>query len=147
MPTRGRTGSRRVVAGVLSSQTTWSPEEDDERVLNKLHNYSRAHDGMNTNPKYCVVINGGDASSSSSSSHPPPPQPTSIATIIPRNENSRRAFSKRFRVYIFRDFLLRTYPALLDGVGGGSKRGTADRTGRRGGERARCRGYCVTSTI
>ena len=91
-------------------------------LIYKLHKYSETprHMNENTNPKYCVVINGGDtSSSSSSSSHPPPPQPTSITTIIPRNENSQRVFSKRFRVFIFREFLLRTYSVLLNGVSGG----------------------------
>lgn len=72
------------------------------------------------NPKYCVVINNGDTSSSTSSSTPPPPPPT-MTTIIPRNENSQRVFSKRFRVFIFREFLLRTY-SLLDGTGEQSKK-------------------------
>jgi hypothetical protein len=76
--------------------------------------------------KYCVVINNDDTPSSSSSSHPPPPHPSVIATIIPRNENSQRVFSKRFRVFIFREFLLRTYSTTLslNGVGGGQSKKT-----------------------
>ena len=56
-----------------------------------------------SNASLCVVI-AASSSSSSSSIPPPPPPPT-----IRHNENSARAYAKRFRVYAFREFLLRTY--------------------------------------
>ncbi|KAL9188325.1 hypothetical protein ACHAXT_006703 [Thalassiosira profunda] len=51
-------------------------------------------------PQRCVVIEKNKASK--------PPDYT-----IPRNDNSVRAYSKRNRIYVLRDFLLRNFPASL----------------------------------
>ncbi len=60
----------------------------------------------------CVVIHGNKPSSS-----PPTSAPTLNqlpATPIPNNANSTRAHSKRNRIFVFRDFLLRKYPFLTN---------------------------------
>lgn len=54
----------------------------------------------------CVFI--VDNENGSASSSPPPPQ-----IIIPANQNSTRANSRRNRVYVYRDFLLSTFSHLL----------------------------------
>jgi hypothetical protein len=57
-----------------------------------------------SSPQQCVFIDKNGASSL-----PPPPQPS---IIIPSNEDSTRALSRRNRVYVYRDFLLATFPHL-----------------------------------
>jgi hypothetical protein len=54
-------------------------------------------------PKQCVFI---DKAGGASYSIPPPP-------LIPSNTNSTRANSRRNRVFVYRDFLLSTFPQLL----------------------------------
>lgn len=54
-------------------------------------------------PKQCVFI---DKAGAGGSSIPPPP-------VIPSNTNSTRANSRRNRVFVYRDFLLSTFPQLL----------------------------------
>jgi hypothetical protein len=53
-------------------------------------------------PKQCVFI---DKAGGGTSSIPPPP-------VIPSNTNSTRANSRRNRVFVYRDFLLSTFPQL-----------------------------------
>ncbi|KAL3815289.1 hypothetical protein ACHAXA_006791 [Cyclostephanos tholiformis] len=64
----------------------------------------------------CIVIDR------EKTSLPPPPPPSTVGATIPHNENSTRAYAKRFRVFAFREFLLRTYfrPSSLSSSGGGN---------------------------
>lgn len=55
-------------------------------------------------PKQCVFID--QAGTGGASSIPPPP-------VIPSNTNSTRANSRRNRVFVYRDFLLSTFPQFL----------------------------------
>lgn len=56
-------------------------------------------------PKQCVFIDQARAGGGASSIPPPP--------VIPSNTNSTRANSRRNRVFVYRDFLLSTFPQLL----------------------------------
>ena len=56
-------------------------------------------------PKQCVFIDKARAAGGASSKPPP--------SVIPSNTNSTRANSRRNRVFVYRDFLLSTFPHLL----------------------------------
>mmetsp|Transcript_30563 Transcript_30563/g.61083 ORF Transcript_30563/g.61083 Transcript_30563/m.61083 type:complete len:453 (+) Transcript_30563:124-1482(+) len=79
---------------------------------NSMHHDVRAFTTSSTssNTPRCIVIKGNKPS-------PPPPVSApatnqSPAAPIPNNSNSIRAHSKRNRVFVFRDFLLKNYPFL-----------------------------------
>ena len=76
-----------------------------------------------SSPQQCVFINNG------ASSLPPPPQPSSI---IPSNKDSTRALSRRNRVYVFRDFLLSTFPHLASSSSSDAACNILDVAGGRG---------------
>ena len=61
-------------------------------------------DNDQSSPQQCVFIDNKNGASS----QPPPPLPSTI----PSNKGSTRALSRRNRVYVYREFLLSTFPLL-----------------------------------